>query len=153
MDKKATDIRVLELGELLGITDFFVIASVSNERQLATVVEEVEYRLKRELERAPRRREGTKDTGWMLLDYGDIVVHAFTVEQRDYYGLERLWSDAPVTVIDDAVGGPEAGSPVTDHPADWISVDGSPVGGTPDGGNPDGGTPVDEVAAVDAARR
>ena len=46
--------------------------------------------------RKPRRREGTKDTGWMLLDYGDVVVHAFTAEQRDYYSLERLWSDAPV---------------------------------------------------------
>jgi len=50
--------------------------------------------------RKPRRREGTKDTGWMLLDYGDIVVHAFTEEQRAYYSLERLWSDAPVVAFD-----------------------------------------------------
>lgn len=101
MDKKATDVRVLELGELLGITDFFVIASAGNERQLATVVDEIERRLKVDLGRAPRRREGTKDTGWMLLDYGEIVVHVFSVEQRDYYGLERLWSDAPTTVVGD----------------------------------------------------
>jgi ribosome-associated protein len=71
-----------------------VLCSASNERQLDTVVEEIAMRLKRD-GRAPRRREGEKETGWMLLDYGDIVVHAFTEEQRLYYGLERLWSDAP----------------------------------------------------------
>jgi ribosome-associated protein len=79
----------------LGITDFFVLASASNDRQLGTVVEEVERRLKQNLRRAPVSREGTKDTGWMVLDYGDIVVHAFTEEQRAFYDLERLWSDAP----------------------------------------------------------
>jgi len=100
VDKKATDVRVLELGELLGITDFFVIASAANERQLATVVDEIERRLKVDLQRTPQRREGTKETGWMLLDYGEIVVHAFTTEQRAYYGLERLWSDAPTIVVD-----------------------------------------------------
>lgn len=96
--KKATHIRILELGELLGITDYFVIMSAGNERQLDTVAKEVEYQLKRD-GRAPRRREGTKETGWVLLDYGDIVVHAFTEEQRAYYDLERLWSDAPTTTF------------------------------------------------------
>lgn len=72
-----------------------MIVSAGNERQLGTVADEVERRLKTELGRGPRRREGAKDTGWMLLDYGDIVVHAFTRDQRDYYELERLWSDAP----------------------------------------------------------
>lgn len=52
--------------------------------------------------RKPRRREGTPETGWMLLDYGDVVVHAFTIEQREYYGLERLWRDAPVVPFDGA---------------------------------------------------
>jgi ribosome-associated protein len=98
-EKKATDIRILDLGELLGITDFFVLASAANDRQLRTVAEEIERRLA-ETGRKPRRREGTKDTGWMLLDYGDIVVHAFTEEQRAYYSLERLWSDAPVVAFD-----------------------------------------------------
>jgi ribosome-associated protein len=92
--KKAVDIRILELGTLLAITDYFVLASASNERQLDTVVEEVERQLKA-AGTSPRRREGTKDTGWMILDYGDIVVHAFTTEQRSFYNLERLWSDAP----------------------------------------------------------
>lgn len=94
-DKKATDIRILDLGELLGITDFFVLASASNDRQLGTVVEEIERRLKQGLGRAPVRREGTKDTGWIVLDYGEIVVHVFTQAQRAFYDLERLWSDAP----------------------------------------------------------
>ncbi len=79
----------------MGITDFFVLASASNERQLGTVVEEVERRLKQGERRAPRHREGTKDTGWMVLDYGEIVVHTFTEAQRAFYDLERLWSDAP----------------------------------------------------------
>ncbi|MEX0658276.1 MAG: ribosome silencing factor [Egibacteraceae bacterium] len=99
--KQATNIRILDLGELLGITDFFVLVSAGNERQLGAVAEEVEGRLKRFHDRAPRRREGTKDTGWLLLDYGDVVVHAFTTEQRTYYDLERLWSDAPTVPFDE----------------------------------------------------
>ena len=100
-DKKATDIRLLFLGDLLGITDFFVIASAANERQLGTVAEEVERVLKAEAGRGPLRREGGKETGWMLLDYGEIVIHAFTAEQRAFYNLERLWADAPTEVFDD----------------------------------------------------
>lgn len=68
--------------------------SASNDRQLGTVVDEVGRQLK-ERGRAARRREGERDTGWMLLDYGEIVVHAFTEEQRAFYDLERLWGDAP----------------------------------------------------------
>lgn len=100
--KKATDIRILFLGELLGITDFFVLVSAGNARQLATVAEEVEAQLKQRLGRAPKRREGQPDTGWLVLDYGDIVVHAFTAEQRGYYDLERLWRDAPALPVPDA---------------------------------------------------
>jgi ribosome-associated protein len=100
-DKKATDIRILDLGALLAITDYFVIASAGNERQLGTVAEEIEWKLKASAGRGPRRREGTKDTGWMVLDYGEIVVHAFTAEQREYYDLERLWSDAPQLPFDE----------------------------------------------------
>lgn len=100
-DKKATDIRILDLGELLGITDFFVLASASNDRQLSTIVEEIERRLKQSLGRAPMGREGAKETGWMVLDYGEIVVHAFTEEQRAFYNLERLWSDAPTLPLTD----------------------------------------------------
>lgn len=94
---------------MLSITDFFVLASAGNELQLATIVDEVERQVRGQHERRPRRREGTKDTGWMLLDYGDIVVHAFTVEQREFYGLERLWADAPSVEVSEfvPVGGDE----------------------------------------------
>lgn len=108
-DKKASDVRILDLGDLLGITDYFVLVSATNERQLASLTEEVERQLKERLGRAPRRREGQRDTGWMLLDYGDIVVHAFTEEQRRFYDLERLWSDAPVVPFDAATAAATAG--------------------------------------------
>jgi ribosome-associated protein len=78
-----------------------VLVSASNERQLGTVVEEVERQLVQRWSRRPLRREGERDTGWIVLDYGDIVVHAFTQEQRRYYDLERLWSDAPILAWDD----------------------------------------------------
>jgi ribosome-associated protein len=102
-DKLATDIHILDIGNLLGITDFFVICSARNDRQLKRVVEEVQERLKKDEGVAPLRREGQAETGWMLLDYGSIVVHAFTEEQRRYYALERLWGDAPTTVFVDPV--------------------------------------------------
>lgn len=102
VNKKATDIRILELAALLGVTDFFVMASVANERQLGTVAEEVEYRLEEQTGRSPERREGTKETGWVILDYGEIVVHGFTEQQRAYYDVERLWSDAPTVEFDEA---------------------------------------------------
>lgn len=72
-----------------------MLVSASNERQLGTIAEEVERQLRERHGRSPLRREGQRDTGWMLLDYGEIVVHAFTDEQRRYYDLERLWRDAP----------------------------------------------------------
>ena len=78
-----------------------MLVSASNERQLGTVVDEIQRQAAAE-GRKPRRREGTKDTGWMLLDYGEVIVHVFTVEQREYYALERLWRDAPVVPFEEA---------------------------------------------------
>lgn len=104
-DKKATDIRILDLGELLGITDFFVLCSASNDRQLKTVAEEIQFRVKQEDDgRLPKRREGAPDTGWVILDYGIVVVHVFTDEQRRFYDLERLWADAPALEFDELAG-------------------------------------------------
>lgn len=77
-----------------------MLVSASNERQLRTIVDEVQRKTS-ESGRKPRRREGTTDTGWMLLDYGDVVIHAFTQEQREYYALERLWRDAPTVPFTD----------------------------------------------------
>ena len=93
-NKKASEVAILDVGDLLGITEFFVIVSTSNPRQLDTVLDEVHRVLKAD-DRAPLRREGTAADGWAVLDYGDVVVHVFTELQRAYYDLERLWSDAP----------------------------------------------------------
>jgi ribosome-associated protein len=94
-DKKATDVAILEVGPLVGITDFFLILSTANDRQLTAAVEALEHRLRTDHGRKPIGREGRADAGWVVLDYGDFVVHAFTAAQREVYDLERLWSDAP----------------------------------------------------------
>jgi ribosome-associated protein len=94
-DKQAADVVVLDVAELLSITDYFVICSTSSNRQSKTVIEAVEDRVRRELDLRPVRREGEADAGWWLLDYVDVVVHVFGEEERAYYDLERLWSDAP----------------------------------------------------------
>ncbi len=94
-DKQAADVVVLDVAALLTITDYFVICSVSSAPQLKAVIEGVEERIRTELDRRPVRREGDADGGWLLLDYIDVVVHVFSQEAREYYDLERLWSDAP----------------------------------------------------------
>lgn len=93
-NKKATDVVILDVGDLVGITEFFVLMSTGNPRQLDTVIDEVHGVLKSG-GRAPLRREGATPDGWMVLDYGDVVVHVFTETQRAHYDLERLWADAP----------------------------------------------------------
>ena len=92
--KQATDIVVLDVHELIVITDFFVICTASSNRQVKTVIEGIEDAI-RELGEKPVRREGEDEAGWWLLDYIDVVVHVFGEEERDYYDLERLWRDAP----------------------------------------------------------
>lgn len=94
-DKKSTSTVVLEVGTVLAITDVFVIASASNVRQVRTIAEEIELRLKVGGGPAPLRIEGVDDARWVLMDYGDFVVHVFLDEVRAYYDLERLWSDVP----------------------------------------------------------
>ncbi len=94
-DKKATDIVVLDVGDIISITEMFVLASGTNTRQVKTIAEEVELALKIYDDEAPRAVEGLDDATWVLLDYGDVIVHVFLDETRDYYDLERLWSDAP----------------------------------------------------------
>ena len=93
-DKKATDTVILEVGEILAITDAFVITSGANPRQVRTIVEEVELQVDVAGGPKPRRVEGLDDARWVLMDYGDFVVHVFLDETRRYYDLERLWSDA-----------------------------------------------------------
>jgi ribosome-associated protein len=92
--KQAADVTILDVHGLIVITDYFVIASGETDRQVKTIVEEVE-RAVRDLGEKPVRREGDASSRWVLLDYIDVVVHVFAQEEREYYDLERLWRDAP----------------------------------------------------------
>jgi len=92
--KQATDIVVLDVHEVIVITDVFVICTASTQRQVKSVIEALEDAL-RDLGEKPVRREGEPEGGWWLLDYIDLVVHVFGEEEREYYDLERLWKDAP----------------------------------------------------------
>jgi ribosome-associated protein len=93
--KKADDVVILEVGEILAITDSFVIASAPNDRLVRTIAEEVEKQIKELGGPGPLRIEGKREGEWVLLDYGDFVVHVFREDTRRFYDLERLWSDAP----------------------------------------------------------
>lgn len=94
-DKKATDLTILEVADILAIVDLFMLATAGNERQLKAVTDAVEERCREELDRKPLRREGTPESGWVLLDYGDVVCHLFDGSSRDFFALERLWADVP----------------------------------------------------------
>jgi ribosome-associated protein len=86
---------ILSVGDALGITEAFVITSGGNARQVRTIADEVELQLKKAEGRAPIRIEGLDDARWVLMDYGDFLVHVFVDEAREYYDLEHLWADAP----------------------------------------------------------
>jgi ribosome-associated protein len=98
-NKIATDIVLIDVSDRLAITDVFVIVTGSNERQVEAIVDEVEEQLRR-VDAKPLRREGRRDGRWVLLDYGDIVVHVQHAEERVYYALERLWKDCPTIPFD-----------------------------------------------------
>lgn len=102
-EKLASSIVALDVSDQMPLTDIFVIVSADNERQVAAMVEEIEDRLRVEADIKPLRREGDKDARWVLLDFGDIVVHAQHDDEREYYELARLWKDCPV--IDLGVSG------------------------------------------------
>lgn len=118
-DKLGTDIVALDVSSTLYITDAFLIVSAENERQVGAIVDGVEEALLKQAGRKPLRREGRGTGDWVLLDYGDIVVHVFSTEQREYYALERLWKDVPVidvTIDDTAADGAAAGETESDDP-------------------------------------
>jgi ribosome-associated protein len=94
-DKKADQTLVLAVGEVLAITDYFVICSASNRRLVKTVVDAVEDAVREQLGRSPVRMEGVSEQQWVLADYGDVVVHVFAEEIRMYYEIERLYRDVP----------------------------------------------------------
>jgi ribosome-associated protein len=101
-DKLASQIIAFDVSEQLAITDAFVLASAGNERQVGAIVDAVEERL-RSLGAKPIRREGERDGRWVLIDYGDIVVHVQHEEERQFYALERLWRDCPTIALPDDV--------------------------------------------------
>ncbi|WP_183098700.1 ribosome silencing factor [Nocardioides pelophilus] len=104
-DKLATDILAFDVSEQLAITDAFLLASGANDRQVKAIVEEIEDKL-REIGAKPIRREGERDARWVLIDYGEIVVHVQHTEERQFYALERLWRDCPVIALPAEVHGP-----------------------------------------------
>ncbi len=97
-DRKARDIRVLEVGDLVGYTDFFLICSGGTERQTKAIHDAVHETLKAD-GMYPARVEGAREARWILMDYGDCVVHIFTPDARDYYRLEQLWGEAPARSV------------------------------------------------------
>jgi ribosome-associated protein len=93
-EKQGRDIRVLQVRDLIAITDFFVIVSGATDRQVKAIGDEIESELRKDGVK-PIRREGERDMRWLLLDFADVIVHVFNEEDRAYYELERLWKDAP----------------------------------------------------------
>jgi len=100
--KKADDIQVLKIKDLTIISDYFVIANGNSSTQTRALAEEVEFKMK-EQGIMPDRTEGYQGSNWIILDYDDIIVHVFYKETRNYYNLERLWSDAEKIDISDLV--------------------------------------------------
>src|SRR4051812_7808399 len=100
-DKLASDIVLIDVSERLAITDVFVVATGGNERQVEAIVDAVEEKA-RLAGHKPIRREGQRDGRWVLLDYGDVVVHVQHSEERVFYALERLWKDCPFIPFTDA---------------------------------------------------
>ncbi|PJE94268.1 ribosome silencing factor [Streptomyces carminius] len=94
-DKLAHDIVAYDVSDVLSITDAFLLASAPNDRQVKSIVDEIEERLQKEKGVKPVRREGEREGRWVLLDFVDIVVHVQHSEERVFYALERLWKDCP----------------------------------------------------------
>ncbi|MEC7590594.1 MAG: ribosome silencing factor [Actinomycetota bacterium] len=118
-DKLATEMVAIDVSEQLVITDVFVICSGANERQVKSIVDAIEEALHVKGVK-PIRREGVKGAHWVLLDFGDVVVHVQQVEDRIHYAIERLWKDCPVVELPESVtSGQVAGSPHgPDHDAE-----------------------------------
>lgn len=96
-DKKASDVLLLDIRDVTTIADYFVICSGGNLRQIQAIAEAIDEELRKQGARL-FAREGTSETGWILLDFGDIIVHIFGSQEREYYRLERFWSDAKTVV-------------------------------------------------------
>lgn len=111
-EKQADNIAVIDVANVMAISDCFVIASADNERQVRAIVEEVEDQLT-EHGYEPLRREGNRENRWVLLDYGAVVVHIQRAAEREFYGLDRLYRDCPLVDIE--------GIPAPERPGSWAS--------------------------------
>jgi ribosome-associated protein len=107
-DKLAHEIIAFDVSDQLFITDAFVLCSAPNDRQVKAIVDEVEDKL-REIGAKPIRREGERDGRWVLIDYGDIVVHVQHDEERAYYALERIWRGCPTIAMPESVTSGQGG--------------------------------------------
>jgi ribosome-associated protein len=99
LDKKAANVTILDLREVAGYTDFFVVASGNTDRQARAIYDGVSEGLRKEHGLLPRRVEGVQEGKWILMDYLDVVLHAFTPDTREHYRLEQLWGDVPKRVM------------------------------------------------------
>jgi len=130
-EKLATNIAAIDISDVLAITEVFVLASADNERQVASIVDEVEDEMtKQGFE--PQRREGNRENRWVLLDYGNIVVHVQRNDQREFYGLDRLYHDCPALEIE--------GIEAPERPGEWTN-----------GVNPREVDSIDELPLADKA--
>ncbi|MBO0768050.1 MAG: ribosome silencing factor [Solirubrobacterales bacterium] len=98
-DSKALDIVTLDLREFISYTDYFVIATGRTDRQVKAIHDRVAEGMKRDHAQLPVRVDGVTQSQWILLDYGDVVMHVFTPETREYYRLEQLWGEAPAAEL------------------------------------------------------
>ncbi|HEY0402093.1 MAG TPA: ribosome silencing factor [Blastococcus sp.] len=138
-DKLATDVSIVDVSDRLAITDAFVLASAPNERQVQSIVDEVEERLRGHGIK-PVRREGVAESRWVLLDFVDVVVHVQHAEERAYYALERLWKDCPtIPFVDRTVQDRAAtGTPSADDGTGAAQPNPTQAEGTASGGETTG---------------
>ena len=92
-DKQASNIVLLDVREVCTFCDYFVICSGDSDRQIRTIYDDIEQNLKKEGQ-VPHHSEGTLDSGWLLLDYGDVIIHVFSASEREFYALDVFWQDA-----------------------------------------------------------
>lgn len=98
LEKKGSDITLLDLREKTVFADYFLICSADNDRQIKAIANEVALNAKKNGRILPSSVEGMPENGWVLVDFGDLIIHIFTPDQRDYYDLEGLWTDAHVVL-------------------------------------------------------
>ncbi len=99
LDTKARDLKIMDLRGLVSYTDFFVLATATSTRQSQAIADRVYLKVKNQLYKLPISLEGHASGQWVLLDYGDVVMHIFLEDQRAYYGLDQMWADAPELLL------------------------------------------------------